>query len=251
MTVRSRPALLLLHGTAPGTTADSNFAHLRPALTEYEVLAPDLLGFGDSPKSSDTAYGPQLWVDQATNLLGACGGSDVVVVGNSMGARVALSLAALMPEQIRGLVLMSARLHPSTSPAQELIRSYHPDRDAMAELLRECFATDPATVTPEMVEARYLASALPGAHEALQTFFAALPSAGPGLSRPQLQALEVPALVIAGRGDRVVPYSNSIELAGLLPRADVHILGGTGHWLQIERAKTFTALLKDFIEGLS
>ena len=36
------------------------------------------------------------------------------------------------------------------------------DPDAMADLLRECFATDPATVTPEMVHERYTASAAPG-----------------------------------------------------------------------------------------
>lgn len=250
MTARSQPALLLLHGTAPGTTADSNFAHLLPSLTEYEVLAPDLLGFGDSPKPANLAYGPQLWVEQVADLLGGRG-DDVVIVGNSMGARVALTLAARAPERIRGLVLMSVRLHPSKSRAQQLIRDYRPNRDAMAELLRECFATDPATVTPEMVEARYRASDLPGAHEAIQTFFSALPSAGPGPSRQQLQALDVPALVVAGRGDRVVPYTDGIELAGLLPRADLHIFGGTGHWLQIERAETFTIMLKDFVEELS
>lgn len=250
MTARSRPALLLLHGTAPGTTAAANFAHLLPSLREYEVLAPDLLGFGDSPKPTDAVYGPHLWVEQASDLLDERGVDDVVVVGNSMGARVALTLATRAPERIRGLVLMNARLHPSRSRAQELIRDYRPNRDAMGELLRECFATDPATVTPEMVEARYRASALPGAHEAIQTFFSGLPSAGPGPSPEQLQALEIPALVVSGRDDRVVPHTDGIELAGLLPRADLHILGGTGHWFPLERAQTFTTLLLDFLKGL-
>ena len=36
-------AVLLLHGTAPGTTAAGNFAQLIPALTDHYVLAPDLL----------------------------------------------------------------------------------------------------------------------------------------------------------------------------------------------------------------
>ena len=48
-------AVLLLHGTAPGTTATGNFAQLIPALTDHHVLAPDLLGFGAAPESPSTS----------------------------------------------------------------------------------------------------------------------------------------------------------------------------------------------------
>jgi len=246
-----RRTVLLLHGTAPGTTAEANFGHLLgPLGNHHHVLAPDLLGFGNSPKAEDVQYGPALWEQQAFDLLDEHQLDDVVLVGNSMGARVALTMATHQPGRFSGLVLMSARLHPSTSRAQDLIRAYRPDRAAMAELLTECFATDPAAVTPEMVEARYLASAAPGAHEAIQNLFATLSSVGSGPSALAIQQLDHPALVVSARGDRVVPYTDGIELSGLLPNADLHVLGGTGHWFPTERARTFTPLLLDFLGRL-
>ena len=45
---------------------------------------------------------------------------------------------------------------------------------AMEELLRECFVTDQALVTTELVQERYVASARPGAHEAMQRVFEGL-----------------------------------------------------------------------------
>ncbi len=245
------PPVLLLHGTAPGTTAAANFTRLLPALTGYRAIAPDLIGFGASPKPADVNYGPALWVDQAFTLLDDLGVDRVVLIGNSLGARIALTMATTQPARVRGMVLMSARLHPSKSAAQDLIRAYRPDLDAMATLLRECFATDPATVTPEMAQERYRASAAPGAHDAIQAMFRALPAAGPGPGPDQLRSLRMPALVVSGRDDRIVPSADAIELAALLPNADLHVLAGTGHWFPLERADTFAALVTDFLERLA
>lgn len=244
-------AVLLLHGTAPGTTAAANFSSVLPALRGYRAIAPDLRGFGASDKPLGLSYGPELWVDQAFALADELALDRLVVVGNSMGARVALTMATLQPERIAGMVLMSPRLQPSRSPAQDLIKAYRPDPDAMADLLKTCFASDPATVTEQMVLDRYRDSAAPGAHDALQSMFAALSTAGPGPSPEQLRGLRIPSLVVSGREDKVVPYINAVELATLLPQADLHILGGTGHWFQLERADAFAALIRNFLGRLT
>lgn len=240
-------AVLLLHGTSPGTTAAANFASVLPALRGYRAIAPDLCGFGASDKPRGLSYGPELWVEQAFALADRLDLDRLVVIGNSMGARVAMTMATRQPDRIAGMVLMSPRLRPSRSPAQELIKAYRPDVDAMAHLLRTCFATDPATVTEQMVQDRYRDSAAPGAHEALQSMFAGMSAAGPGPSAEQLGELRIPALVVAGREDKVVPFTNAVELAALLPRADLHVLGGTGHWFQLERADLFAALVREFL----
>jgi len=240
-------AVLLLHGTAPGTTAAANFASVLPALRGYRAIGPDLRGFGASDKPRGLKYGPELWVEQAFSLADAFDLDRLIVIGNSMGARVALTMATRQPERIAGMVLMSARLHPSRSPAQDLITAYRPDVDAMAHLLKTCFATDPATVTEQMIQDRHRDSAAPGAHEALQSMFAGLPAAGPGPSPEQLRGLHIPSLVVSGREDKVVPFTNAVELAALLPQADLHILGGTGHWFQLERTDDFAALIRNFL----
>ena len=156
------PALLLLHGTAPGTTAEGNFSRLVPALEGYRVLAPDLLGFGASPMPLDFNYGPELWSRQAWQILDDRGIERVAVVGNATGARIALTMALARPSRVRGLILLSTRVTPTSSPAEALLRAYTPSLEAMERLLRECFATDPALVTPEVVRQRYEASARPG-----------------------------------------------------------------------------------------
>ena len=241
-------AVLLLHGTAPGTTANGNFATMVPALEGYRVLAPDLLGFGESAKPLDVDYGPQLWADQAWDLLDSRGIDRVAVVGNSMGARVALTMALAHPARVSGLVLLSARLHPSTSPAQKLLREYVPSREGMERLIRECFVTDQTLVTPEMVEQRFELSAQPGAHEAMQQVFAGLAAAGPGHTEEDLGRVRAPTLILHGRLDQIVPAHNSVDFAALMPHADLHLLAHTGHWLQIERADLVNALIRDFLQ---
>ena len=241
------PAVLLLHGTAPGTTADGNFSLLVPTLADYRVLAPDLLGFGASPMPLDLDYGPDLWSRQAWQILDDRGIERIAVVGNSMGARIALTLALARPGRIRGLILLSTRMTPTSSAAQALLRAYTPSVEGMEHLLRECFVTDPALVTPETVRMRYEASARPGAHEAMQRVFAGLAACGPGPAEGDLAAVTAPVMLLHGGEDRIVPSGDGARLAALLPHADLHVLGGTGHWLQIERAGTVNALITDFL----
>ena len=241
------PAVLLVHGTAPGTTATGNFTQLFPVLAAHRILAPDLLGFGASAKPLDVDYGPQLWADQAWQLLDERGIERVIVVGNSMGARVALAMALEHPQRIRGLVLLSTRVAASTpTPAQNLLRGYTPSLAAMERLIRECFACDQNLVTADVIRSRYEASARPGAHAAMQRVFAGL-SATPGLDTAELSAIAAPVLLLHGREDRVVPADNGMRLAELIPHADLHLLADTGHWLQVERAATVNVLIGDFL----
>jgi pimeloyl-ACP methyl ester carboxylesterase len=240
-------AVLCLHGTAPGTTAEGNFERLFPALRGYRVLAPDLLGFGAGPKPAGLGYGPRLWAEQAWEVLGARGIDQVTVIGNSMGASVALRMAVDRPERVRGLVLLSTRVVRSTSPAQKLLREYTPSLAAMERLIRECFVTDQSLVTPELVRSRYELSARPGAPEAMRRVFEGLAS-DTGFTEDELDTVAAPALLLHGREDRVVPADNGVELARRLPRADLHLLSGTGHWLQIERANLVNLLIREFLD---
>jgi pimeloyl-ACP methyl ester carboxylesterase len=247
--VHEGPAVLFLHGTAPGTTAEANFGPLIASIQGHRLIAPDLLGFGASPKPEGLDYGPDLWVRQARELLDERGIADVVLVGNSLGARVATTLAAAEPSRVRGLVLLSTRVRPSQTKAQQLLRDYTPGLSAMETLLRECFVTDQSLVTPDLVRRRYEDSAQPGAQEALHTTFAHLAKNPSAPTPDQLSRLTMPTLLLHGREDRVVPVENASVLADAMPHANLHLLGGTGHWLQIERAATVNALVGEFLDA--
>jgi len=69
------------------------------------------------------------------------------------------------------------------------------------------------------------------------------------LSTPEdaIAALPHETLVIHGREDRILPLSNSLRLAELIPRAQLHVFGQCGHWTQIEHAQRFVRLVEDFL----
>jgi pimeloyl-ACP methyl ester carboxylesterase len=127
--------LLLLHGI--GTTRD-DFSALRPALeAEYDVLAVDLPGHGDSPALSERPTIPAV-TDAIETDLDALDMGRVHVLGNSLGARIALELAQrdralsivaiapsglnMLPERIyQGAAMSTFRLlmymlHPAIGP---------------------------------------------------------------------------------------------------------------------------------------
>ncbi|MGI5219160.1 alpha/beta fold hydrolase [Nocardia sp. CA-290969] len=247
--VGAGPAIVLLHGAAPGASAAGTWTGLAPLLARsHRVIAPDFLGFGGSDKPLGQPYGVDLWTRQTLALADTLDLEQFSVVGNSLGGRVALQLALDAPKRIERLVVMSTRIAPSTSPAQKLLRDYRPDRDSMRELLRECFAYDADSVTDRLVEARYTLSAQPGAHEAIQTFFGAGGSAPEEFER-DVSTIRHQALVLHGRHDKVVPVSNGIRLAELMSHAELHVFADAGHWFPAERAHEFHSLVTEFFSG--
>src|SRR3954449_4498982 len=106
----SGPPVLLLHGSGPGTTAaawDPLVAALAP---RHRVIAPDLLGFGSTPRPAGSLRAA--WTQQALELADALGLESFAVVGNSVGAAIALSVANARPGAVTSVVGVGAMGHP-------------------------------------------------------------------------------------------------------------------------------------------
>ncbi|HZF67800.1 MAG TPA: alpha/beta hydrolase [Gemmatirosa sp.] len=100
------PAVLFVHGWA--CSAYGWRHNMGPmAAAGYRALAPDLLGhgFSDKPLDDDRRYGADGLADMLVRVLDAAGVGRALVVGHSMGAAVALRLAAVRPDRVAGLVL--------------------------------------------------------------------------------------------------------------------------------------------------
>ena len=111
----SGPPVLLLHGSGPGTTAaawDPLVAALAP---RHRVIAPDLLGFGESPRPEGSLRAA--WTRQALELVDSLGVTSFAVVGNSAGAAIALSIAAARPHAVTRVVAVGAMGHAMPLPA--------------------------------------------------------------------------------------------------------------------------------------
>jgi pimeloyl-ACP methyl ester carboxylesterase len=109
------PPVLLLHGIGGSARY---WRSLREASCGYRATAPDLLGFGRSPKPDDSDYDVQ--EDLATLLPLVEPGS--VVVAHSTGAVLAAALAAARPDLVSALLLVGAPLYADVPSARRQVR---------------------------------------------------------------------------------------------------------------------------------
>lgn len=247
----SGESVLLLHGSGPGVSAWANWQHsIAPLAENHHVLAPDIVGFGYTERPEDIRYSLQAWIDHIRGFLDAKGVERTSIVGNSLGGRIALGMAAAYPERLNRMVLMgSPGLGMSPTEGLTALRGYAPSYQAMHDLLTNFFAFDSAIITPDLVQIRYEASIAPGAYEAYRAMFFDPKHAGSelGIEADEVSRVTTPTLIVHGREDRVIPLEVGINMLKALPNADLHVFSRCGHWTQIERAAEFTALVHEFL----
>ncbi|WP_094980935.1 4,5:9,10-diseco-3-hydroxy-5,9,17-trioxoandrosta-1(10),2-diene-4-oate hydrolase [Rhodococcus pyridinivorans] len=250
--------IVLLHGGGPGASSWSNFARNIPVLAQrFHVLAVDQPGYGRSDKPTEH---PQYFVHSASalkDLLDTIGITDRVhLLGNSLGGGAAVRFALDYPERAGRLVLMgpgglSVNLFAPdpTEGVKNLGRfSYEPTRENLEAFLR-IMVFDQSLITPELVEERFASASTP---ESL----AAAKAMGKSFSRAEFEKgmlwrdaykLRQRVLLIWGREDRVNPLDGALVALKMIPRAQLHVFGGCGHWAQLEKFDEFNRLTADFL----
>jgi 2-hydroxymuconate-semialdehyde hydrolase len=244
----SGPAVLLLHGSGPGTTAaawDPLVAALAP---RHRVIAPDLLGFGEGTRPVGSLRAA--WTRQALELVDSLGVESFAVVGNSAGAAIALSVAAARPRAVTRVVAVGAMGHAMALPdGLDALWSYAAPSLERARELIELINFDPAAATPEAVAARHRATlAQPWYSELFppprQRWVDDL-----ALSREELESIAAPVLLVHGAQDRVVPLRDGfLPLLEVLPDVRGHVFGRCGHAAPLERTDEFNPLITTFLE---
>lgn len=243
--------VIMLHGSGPGVSAWANWRLNLPVLAQrFRVSAPDIVGFGHTERPDDVRYGLRSWTEHVWAFADALGLERFALVGNSLGGRISLEMAAEHPERIARMVLMgSPGVGMTITEGLKALRAYEPSPENMRTLLTTNFAVDPTLITDDLVRDRYEASAAPGAHEAYTAMFHDPRHDGGnlGITEEQARTTTTPALLVHGREDKVVPVEVSQTMLGLLPHADLHVFSRCGHWTQIERADEFNAVVGDYL----
>lgn len=245
-------ALFLLHGSGPGVSGWSNWGKTLPVFADrWRVIVPDLAGFGYTEFQDGLKYDIKLWVNHLIGIMDALDIAKASFVGNSFGGAVAIGLAVFAPDRVNKLVLLG-------TPAGEFIQTpglrgaweYEPSLSNMRQLM-SLFPYDQSLITEELVNARYEASARPGAHEALRKLIPQPAAEGEtvvkGFPAAALAKIVAPTLVVHGREDRVVPPACGLLIANSVPNADLHLFGHCGHWVQSEQPRRFATLVRDFL----
>ncbi|MER5753850.1 alpha/beta hydrolase [Streptomyces sp. NPDC002088] len=253
----SKPAILFVHGSGPGVSAPSNWAHLMPSFAgDYYCIAPDVLGFGDSehPEPAPNGGMPAYTTLRARSLLAlldALGVAKAHFVGNSMGGMITLRVAQIEPARIDKMILMGSggAPIPPTADLMKLITFYQdPSPEAMADLLVR-FVDDTGLFAGKLEEIARTRVALATRDDVRRSHLATFnPEYGPvKYTEDELAAIQHQALVLHGREDRMLPVAAGYYLAENLPNARLHVLPHAGHWIQIEQAAGFTAQAKLFL----
>ena len=252
----SSPAVLWLHGSGPGVTALTNWQALLSGLApRFHNLAPDLLGFADSAHPDPAPAGmvayTALRAEVLLGLLDVLGLQRVHLVGNSMGAMIALRMVLDAPERIDRLVMMGSGGAPGapTPDLLRMIRFYdNPSEAAMRELLPR-FVHDPALFAGRLEEIAATRFAMASRADVRRSHLATFdPAHEPVRYTPeQLAGVTQETLVIHGREDRFLPVQAGYYFAEHIRKAQLHVVPNTGHWAQLEQAERFRAQVELFL----
>ncbi|KMT52686.1 acetoin dehydrogenase dihydrolipoyllysine-residue acetyltransferase subunit [Pseudomonas fildesensis] len=232
--------LVLVHGFGGDL---NNWLFNHPALAvDRRVIALDLPGHGESGKHLQTGEADEL-SGAVLALLDHLNLSRVHLAGHSMGGLVALSIARQAPERVASLVLIaSAALGVDINGDYLQGFTEANNRNALKPQLVQLFS-DPALVTRQMLEDMLKFKRLEGVDQALRQLNAKLFDGG----RQRLDLRNVvgqqPSLVIWGSDDAIIPASHAQGLA-----AQVEILPGQGHMVQLEAAERVNQLISTFLK---
>jgi 2-hydroxymuconate-semialdehyde hydrolase len=212
-------AILVLHGSGPGSTAWATWQYALAALAEeFDCLAPDLIGFGQSEHPEDlpqvAAAWFEVWMNQLSELLDNLGLSKVHLVDNSIGGALSLHFLHRHPERVERVVLTGTvgTPHQVTGQLDEAWGFYDdPSPERMAEVIRWC-VYDPAIVGGGLdARAEMSFEAATKNEEGRRSFAAMFPAPRQqhidDLVLPDLvlQGMDHPVLLVHGRDDVIIP----------------------------------------------
>lgn len=250
--IGSGSPLVLLHGSGPGVSGYSNFASVMDEFAQdFRVIVPDIAGFGFTEFKDDTQYDIKLWVSHMTAILDELGIKKASFLGNSFGGAVSIGMALFHPERVERLILLGTPAGTfEQTPGLRSAWTYEPSIENMKQVM-SLFPYDQSIITEEMIQSRYEASARPGAQDALRKLIPKPNEDGPtmvkGFPEKAVANIQAPTLVVHGREDRVVPPQCGHLLANAIPNADLYLFSRCGHWVQVERRKTFLQVAKNFL----
>jgi 2-hydroxymuconate-semialdehyde hydrolase len=244
--------VVLLHGGEFGAGAELGWENNILALADrHRVVAPDLLGFGQSAKVIDFVDGRGMRIRHVARFCDALGITAAHFVGNSMGAIMLLtdttSDAPILP--VRSMVTICGGGQIQNNRHMSALYDYDATVPAMRRIIEALFYDPRYPVDDDYVARRYESSIAPGAWEAIAAARFRRPGLEPPPNVPSARPYErigVPTLVVEGGGDKLLPAGWAAEIAKEIPAGRSVVIDNAGHCPQIEQAAAVNQLLLDF-----
>ena len=262
--------IVFIHGLGSSGYIEWRF-NLGHFARSHRVFAPDLPGYGRSDKPRAARYGIPYFARTIDRYMASRRLRHAVVVGTSMGGRIALELALHYPSRVGRLVLVNSlglgrpRIQPYypvmmvPRVGETLLRGMkHGLRLAPSDLIRRVAARFIGaggdlrkTMSDQYLDhmrEMYAADGYPDAYLATVRSLASPRNlfGGMDVSR-RLGSIKAPVMLIWGANDPLFPLDQATRAHNLLPGSRLAVIQGAGHTPQAERPEEFNRQLADYL----
>jgi len=231
--------LMLIHGFPLDHVSWEQVADV--LAKEFDIILPDLRGFGDS-SAIESDYGMTDMADDLAGLLDSLGMDQIAVAGHSMGGYVALAFAKKYPQRVTSLALVSSQA-AGDSPERKQGR-YKTAQDVVDEgigvvvdSMTPKFSSKPETqMIAREAMARQKPSGMIGALKAM---------AERDDMTSTISKFNFPLVLIHGDQDALIPVDRAREIKALVTSAKLIELPGAGHLPMLEFVNETAEALKN------
>ncbi len=255
------PPVVLIHGVAGRATQWERIVEL--VAKSHTVVAPDLLGHGDSAKPrGDYSLGAH--ASGIRDLLVGLGIEAASIVGHSLGGGIAMQFAYQFPERCQRLVLVSSgglgeEVHPllraATLPGSELVLPVlaHPRVVTAAAALPRALGRIGLRTGSDLTEmARgYQSLANAQARSAfIHTLRAVIDPTGQRINASDRLYLssKMPSMILWGARDRIIPVEHARPTHEGMPGSRLELFEEAGHFPQLDDPMRFARTLLEFLD---
>jgi pimeloyl-ACP methyl ester carboxylesterase len=225
--------LLCIHGWP---MSSATFSSLADALTDINVVAPDLPGFGETPDDG-FEHSLNAYADYVSAIAERIPG-EVHLLGLSMGGKIAMQLAARQPMWLRSLILIAPSYPDATIVPPEALASQLAavaDVDALTALVSG-WASD----TAPLVEGAQLVSR--------DAYACWLSDGRPADISNVVANINVPTVVLHGEND---PLRTSdalrARIVDRIPNAELMVVAGASHCIHMDEPRITEGILHDWM----
>ncbi len=255
--------LVLIHGMAGSSRTWRDV--MGPLSRTHRVLAPDLLGHGQSEKPSGD-YSLGALASGVRDLMAHLGIDRATLVGQSLGGGVVMQFAYQFPERCERIVLVSSGgLGREVSWMLRLLSV--PGADLVLPVVAPAFVAtqgnsvsrwlrDRGIKAPRVAEMwqAYASLAEPENRSAfLRTLRAVVDPGGQAVeASDRLYLIDgMASLIIWGDDDHIIPVEHAQAAHAAMPGSRLEVFDGVGHFPQVEAPERFVEVLEDFLATTS
>jgi 2-hydroxy-6-oxonona-2,4-dienedioate hydrolase len=248
--------VILLHGS--GGEGGRWMPTIQALAPDFRVIAPDQIGWGASDKPL-TIYHGGVFAEFLARFMREIGIAKAALVGQSMGAGVALQMAVKYPQMVERMVLVNGGgfTSPNDPPRNSISAApdWHARQIANAGTLAESreylqkMYYNHALITDELVE-HNLILRLRSAYTAESVQTANARGLG-SLTEEEVRGIKVPTLLVWGANDKLSPPANADKLNAAIAGSRKLLIDKAGHYPFIEHPDQFNAAVREFLKPQS